>query len=156
MNIGIIVYSWSGNTLSVAKKLEEKLSATGHSVSLKEVKLTRERSQGARDFQIEVSPDVGPYEAIVFGAAVEAFSLSPVLTKYLKQIGSLEGKKVACLVTQQFPYPWMGGNRAIRQMRKLCKSKGATIVGSAVVNWAKSRRERTTAAAIERLTEALA
>ena len=29
MNIGIIVYSQTGNTLSVAKKLEEKLSATG-------------------------------------------------------------------------------------------------------------------------------
>ena len=156
MNIGIAVYSWSGNTLSVAKKLEERLSATGHSVNLQEVKLTRERKQGARDFQIGDSPDVEPYEALVFGSAVEAFSLSPVLTAYLKQIGSLEGKKVACLVTQQFPYPWMGGNRAIRQMRKLCQSKGATIVGSAVVNWAKSRRERTAAAAIERLTQMLA
>ena len=156
MNIGIVIYSWSGNTLSVAKKLEERLSAAGHSVNLQEVKLTQERKQGAREFQLEVSPDVGPYEAVVFGAAVEAFSLSPVLTKYLKQIGSLEGKKVACLVTQQFPYPWMGGNRAIRQMRRLCQSKGATVVGSAVVNWAKSHRERTTAAAIERLTQVLA
>jgi len=152
MNVGIIVYSWSGNTLFVAKKLEERLSATGHSVNLKEVKLTQERKQGERKFQLEVLPDVEPYEALVFGSAVEAFSLSPVLTEYLKRIGSLEGKKVACLVTQFFPYPWMGGNRAIRQMRKLCKSKGATVVGSGVVNWAKRRREKTTAAAVERLS----
>lgn len=151
MNIGIIVYSWSGNTLSVAKKLEEKLSAVGHSVSLKEVKLTQERKQGARDFKIEALPDIGPYEALVFGSAVEAFSLSPVLAAYLKKVDSLIGKKVACLVTQQLPYPWMGGNRAIRQMRRLCRSKGATIVGSAVVNWAKSRREKTIVMAIEQL-----
>jgi hypothetical protein len=151
MNIGIIVYSWSGNTLSVAKKLEEKLVATGRSVTLEQVTVVGERKRGAKEFQLDTVPDVAPYDAVVFGSAVEAFSLSSVLTEYLKQVGSLDGKRVACLVSQQFPYPWMGGNRAIRQMRKLCRSKGATIAGSAVVNWAKSRREKTTAAAIDRL-----
>jgi hypothetical protein len=151
MNIGVIVYSWSGNTLSVAKKLEERLAAAGHLAKLEQVTVVGERKQGAREFELESVPDVGPYDALVFGSAVEAFSLSPVLTAYLKKIGPLEGKKAACLVTQQFPYPWMGGNRAIRQMCKLCRTKDATIVGSAVVNWAKSRRETTTAAAIDRL-----
>jgi len=74
------------------------------------------------------------------------------MTRYLKQVGSLQGKKVACLVTQFFPYPWMGGNRAIRQMRKLYEAKGATVLGSGVVNWAKSRREKTTTRAIDRLS----
>jgi len=74
-----------------------------------------------------------------------------VLTAYLKKVQSLAGKKVACLVTQQLPFPWMGGSNAIRQMRGLCKAKGASIVGSAVVNWAKSRREKTMAVAIEKL-----
>ena len=46
----------------------------------------------------------------------------------------------------------MGGSRAIRQMRKLCQSKGATVVGSGVVNWVKFRREKTTARAIDRLS----
>jgi len=152
MNIGIVVYSQTGNTLSVAKKLEERLAAVGHSVRLEQVTVVGERKQGDKEFQLETSPDVGQYEALVFGSAVEAFSLSPVLTEYLKQIGSLEGKKVACLVTQFFPYPWMGGNRAIRQMRKLCKAKGATVLGSGVVNWAKCRRDKTTARAIDRLS----
>jgi len=152
MNIGIVVYSWSGNTLSVAEKLKAKLTAGGHSVTLEQVAVVGERKQGARDFQLETLPDVAPYDAVVFGSAVEAFSLSSVLAAYLKQISSLDGKKVACLVTQQFPYPWMGGNRAIRQMRKLCTAKSGTLVGSAVVNWAKSRREQTTAAAVDRLS----
>ena len=152
MNIGIIVYSQTGNTLSVAKKLEEKLSAAGHSATLEQVKVVGERKQGDRDFRLETLPDAGPYDALVFGSAVEAFSLSPVLTAYLKQIGSLQGKKVACLVTQFFPYPWMGGNRAIRQMQKLCESKGATVCGSGVVNWMRSRRERTTVEAVDRLS----
>jgi len=152
MNIGIIVYSQTGNTLSVAKKLEERLSAAGHSVNLEQVTVAGGRKQGDRDFQLEALPDAGRYNALVFGAAVEAFSLSPVMTRYLKQVGSLQGKKVACLVTQFFPYPWMGGNRAIRQMRKLCEAKGATVLGSGVVNWAKSRREKTTTEAIDRLS----
>jgi len=152
MNIGIIVYSQTGNTLSVAKKLEERLSAAGHSVNLEQVTVVGGRKPGDRDFQLEALPDVGRYDTIVFGAAVEAFSLSPVMTRYLKQVGSLQGKKVACLVTQFFPYPWMGGNRAIRQMRKLCEAKGATVLGSGVVNWAKSRREKTTTRAIDRLS----
>jgi len=153
MNIGIVIYSWSGNTLSVAERLKERLSASGHSVDLKEVKLTQERKRGEREFQLEALPDVGPYDAFVFGSAVEAFSLSPVLTAYLKKVDSLGEKKVACLVTQLFPYPWMGGNRAIRQMRKLCEAKGATICGSGVVNWAKSRREKTTTEVINRLSK---
>jgi len=152
MNIGIIVYSQTGNTLSVAEKVKEKLTVAGHTASLEKVTVAGGRKQGDRDFRLETQPDAGPYDALVFGSAVEAFSLSPVLTAYLKQIGSLQGKKVACLVTQFFPYPWMGGNRAIRQMRKLCQSKGATVSGSGVVNWAKFRRDQTIARAVDRLS----
>lgn len=152
MNIGIIVYSQTGNTLSVAKKLEEKLSLAGHTATLEQVKLVSERNRGDRDFQLETLPDARPYDALVFGSAVEGFSLSPILTTYLKQIESLQGKKVACLVTQLFPYPWMGGNRAIRQMERLCTSKGATVCGSGIVNWMRLRREKTTTNAVDRLS----
>ncbi len=152
MNIGIVVYSWSGNTLSVAEKLKEKLSVGGHSVTLEQVTVVGERKQGAREFQLETLPDVAAYDAVVFGSAVEGQVLSPVLAEYLKRVGSLDGKRVAFLVTEFLPYPWMGGNRAIRQMRKLCRAKGATIAGSAVVHWVKYRRDKTTSAALERLS----
>jgi len=144
MKIGIIVYSQTGNTLSVAEKLKEKLAIVGG------------RKSGDRTFQLETRPDVAQYDALVFGAAVEAFSLSPVLATYLRGISSLDSKRVACLVTQFFPYPWMGGIRAIRQMRELCESKGATVCGTAVVNWVGFRRAKTTALAIDRVTQALA
>ena len=152
MNIGIVVYSWSGNTLTVAEKLKEKLSAGGHSVTLEQVTVVGERKQGAREFQLETLPDVAAYDAVVFGSAVEGQVLSPVLAEYLKRVGSLDGKRVAFLVTEFLPYPWMGGNRAIRQMRKLCRAKGATIAGSAVVHTVKYRRDKTTSAALERLS----
>ena len=152
MKIGIVVYSWSGHTRSVGQGLKGLLVTAGHDADLVEIPLVGERAKGAREFEFGLLPDLSAYEGIVFGAAVEAFSLSPVMIAYLKEIKSLAAKSVACLVTQQFPFPWMGGNRAIRQMRKLCEAKGAVIVGAAVVNWAKSRREKTLAAALDRLS----
>jgi len=154
MKIGIVVYSWSGNTLSVAGKLREHLIGAGHSVELLPITVAGTRERGARKFELGPLPDLDSYEGVVFGGAVEAFSLTPVLSAYLEQMAPLAGKKVACLVTQQFPYPWMGGSRAIRQMKKICMRKGGTIVGAAVVNWAASRREKTASAAIESLGRA--
>jgi len=37
MHIGIIVYSYTGHTLSVARLLRERLSAAGHDVSLERI-----------------------------------------------------------------------------------------------------------------------
>ncbi len=156
MKIGIIVYSQTGNTLSVATKLEECLSVAGLSATLEEVKVVGGRSSGSRDFKLETLPHVEPHDVLVFGAGVEAFALSPVMRSYLEWISSLKDKKVACLVTQGFPYPWLGGNHAVRQMRRLCESKGATVSGSGVVNWMGSRRDERIAEVADRLAKLLA
>jgi menaquinone-dependent protoporphyrinogen IX oxidase len=109
MNIGLVIYSWSGHTQSVAEKLKEKLVSSGHAATLLVVKLKEERTQGSREFELDVLPNLGAFAGLVFGAAVEAFSLSPVMASYLREVQSLSGKKVACLVTQQFPYGgWAG------------------------------------------------
>jgi hypothetical protein len=54
---------------------------------------------------------------------------------YLEQIPSLEDKKIACFVTKGAPFKWTGGNRAISIMKKICESKGGTIVGTDIVVW---------------------
>jgi len=153
MKVGIVVYSQTGNTLSVATKLKEKLAAAGHSVVLEQVKLVGERKQGLRECQLEPLPDVTAYDVLVFGAAVEAFSLSPVMAKCLGQIGSLEKKSVVCLITQAFPFAWLGGSRAARQMRTLCEAKGAAVRGSAVVNWMGKGLDRRIANGVEKLSK---
>jgi len=97
-------------------------------------------------------PDIGQYDALVFGSPVQAFSLSSPMSCYLSQVESLQDKKVALLVTQQFPFPWLGGNRAIGQMKKICESKGATVFGSGIVNWSKSNREQKIVEVVDRLS----
>jgi hypothetical protein len=76
------------------------------------------------------------------------------MTGYLERIASLQDKRVACLVTEAFPYPWMGGNRAIRQMTRICESKGATVCGTGIVNWMNARREQQIVQVTDRLSGA--
>lgn len=152
MNIGIIVHSQTGHTYSVAQKLMEKLIAAGHSVNLERVTSAGTARPGAKDIQLEKRPEVDTYDALVFGAPVYGFSLSPVIASYLSQFVSLTSKKVACLVTQFFPFPWMGGNRAIGQMKEICESKGAEVLGSAVVNWSSLHRNRQIIESVDRLS----
>ena len=153
MKIGIILYSQTGNTYSVSLKLKEKLVAAGHSVDIGRLKVIGEVRPGAKDIKFETPPDTEPYDALVFGSPVQAFSLSSAMTAYLSQIKSLPDKKVAFLVTQFFPFPWLGGNRTIGQMKKICESKGATICGAAVVNWSKPSREKQIVEIVEKLSK---
>lgn len=151
MNIGMILYSQTGHTLGVAKKLQEKLSAAGHSVTLERVEVVSDVAPG-KAAEFKTIPDASKYEALVFGSPVQAFSLSQVMVEYLKQVPSLQGKKVACLITQAFPFPWLGGNRAVRQMKGACESKGATVIGSGIVNWMKKSREQQIVEVVDRLS----
>jgi hypothetical protein len=155
MNLGIVVYSQTGNTRSVALKLQEALSAAGHRVRVDEVKLAEERRQGARAFSLGSPPSVDGLDALVLGAPVEAFSLSPVMAAYLRGVPSLERARVACLVTQGLPYRWLGGIRALRQMRKLCEAKGATVLGGDVVTWMGAGLDGRIARAVGRLGDLL-
>ena len=153
MNIGIILYSETGNTYSVSQKLKEKLVKAGHSVNIERLKVIGKVNPGKKDIQFESLPDIEPYDALLFGSPVQAFSLSSTMTAYLSQIKSLQDKKVAFLVTQFFPFPWLGGNRAIGQMKKICESKAAAACGAEIVNWSNPSREKRITEVVEKLSK---
>lgn len=152
MNIGIIIYSQTGNTNSVALKLKEKLSAAGHSVGIEQIEISGELGPRATNFQLKRKPDVDTYDALVFGAPVQAFSLSPAMKSYLMQMASLKGKKVACFVTKHLPFYWTGGNQAVNKMEKICKSKDGTVCGSGVVIWSSAHRDHKITEVVEKLS----
>jgi len=142
MRIGIVVHSHTGNTLSVAQKIKEELSAAGHTVALEQVTAVNEDPSAAGNIQLKTAPEVDSYDELIFGAPVRGLSLSPVMKAYLSQLRSLSGKKVACFVTQHFPYPWMGGTRSVRQIKEICEAKGANVSQTGIVNWSHKERER--------------
>ncbi len=89
------------------------------------------------------------YEAVIFAGPVWAFSLCSVMKLYLSKLSALRGQKVGLFVTQAFKKPWLGGNKAIRQMTKVCADKGGAIVKTGIVNWNSPQREEQIAALIK-------
>lgn len=142
MNVGIIVYSHSGNTLSVAQTLENAIKCAGHTVTIARVEPENDDPQSRAPVRIKAAPDISPYDVIVFASPVHGFSLAPVMRVYLSQVSGLDGKKAYCFVTQQLKQAWLGGNRAMRQIAAACTAKGAAFMSSGVVNWSSGARDK--------------
>jgi flavodoxin len=140
-NIGIILYSETGNTLSVAERLKTALLNKGHSVSLLKVEAEKAAEGSAVPVRLTAEPDTSAFDALIFASPVQAFSLAPAMKLYLSRIASLKGKKVYCFVTQHLKKNWMGGNRSIRQIQALCKAKGAEAASGGIVHWSHAQRE---------------
>lgn len=145
MNIGIIVYSQTGHTESVAKTLARRLKDKGHNVDSKMIEIEGKVEGLVKEIRFKEIPEVSYYDAIIFATYVEAFSLSQVMKAYLKKIDDLTGKKAVMLTTQFLPFKWMGGSRAHKQMKNLLEAKGAHVLGGEDINWRKKdfgRKER--------------
>jgi len=121
-------------------------------VGIERIEISGELGPGATNFQLKTRPDVDTYDALVFGAPVQAFSLSPAMKSYLTQIASLKGKKAACFITKYLPFHWTGGNQAINKMKKICESKDGTVCGSGIVIWSSAHREKKITDVVEKLS----
>ncbi|MBN2352118.1 MAG: flavodoxin family protein [Spirochaetales bacterium] len=155
MKIGIIVFSNTGNTLSAAERLEKKLSGKGHAATLVRLMPKAGYRAGQAPTGFEELPALDRFEALVFAAPVNAFSLCLPMKEYLETIEPLRGRKTALLTTEFFPYGWMGGTRAIAMMRRACEGKGGVVCGSAIVNWSRKDRERRIEAAVDEIAGGL-
>lgn len=153
MHIGIIVYSKTGNTYSVASKLKEKLVKLGNEVELERLKVIGEDKPGKKDVTLEKIPETGKYDTIIFASPVHAFSLSAFMAACLKHVNSLKGKNVGCLMTQYFPFPFLGGNRAMRQIINICENKGASIFSTGIVNWSRPDRDKQISKIVESIAK---
>lgn len=142
MKIGIIVYSHTGTAYAVAQKLQKTLSAKGHSAEIERITQKDVKNIDKRKVELDVKPATDKYDAIIFGAPVWAFSLSPVMEAYLRQTASLKNKKVACFVTKSLPVAWTGGTKAISQMKSIIESKSAKVCGTAIAAQKNVKDER--------------
>jgi flavodoxin len=151
MRVGIIVYSHTGHTLTVAERLKERLSEIGHRVTLERLETVGPVSPSADTVELRTKPFVGGHDALVMGSPVRGGRMSAPMRSYLEQVPSLEGKRVACLVTGVFPAGW-GRNQTLAEMEQACKSKGAEVCGSGSVGWFSLRRKRRISRVVDRLS----
>ena len=142
MKIGIIVHSKTGTTYNVALKLKERLSKEGHSVEIEKLIPAGDAYPGVKNLKLKNYPKTDNYNALIFGAPVWAFSLSPVMAAYLKDISSLQNKKIACFTTMSFPFPWMGGKHTIKQMKKACEIKNGIVNETGIITGNKSQKDK--------------
>lgn len=152
MNIGIIIYSQTGNTREVALKLQEKLNEKGHQANLEEITINGKTPAQPGQFELSSAPDPGAYDALVLGSPVQAFKLNPVMEAYLDQLPEIRGKEVSFFITKQLPVKWTGGTQAIGKIRSACEKKGAVVKEAEIIFWAAGKRQESTARAIENLS----
>ncbi len=153
MHIGLIIYSQTGNTRSVAVKIQEKLNSSGHTASIDEITITGSTPAQPGKFKLKHIPDPGSYDALIFGAPVQAFSLNPVMKVYMEQLPDLTAKKVAIYVTKQLPLLQAGGTGSIARMKKACEAKGAHVAGTEIVVWAEKKREETVKKCVDNISK---
>ncbi len=141
MKIGIIVHSMTGHTYNVAEELSQKLMDKGHMVEFEKVVPANEEETNPANVELTKIPPIDSYELVIFGAPVHRFAVSAAMRVYLEQLSEMEGVMTALFVTEGFPFPFMGGNRAIGQMKKICESKGADVYETGVINWSRKTRQ---------------
>lgn len=142
MKVGIVVHSQTGHTCEVAQKLQETFLGAGNDVKVEQLRLSGGQQVPDKNSQIENFPDLDEYDVVIFGAPVQAFSLSKVMDLYLDQIPQFQDKKIALFVTKGLPFNWTGGNQAINRMKKICQSKGGIIMGTEIVRWNKEHDQK--------------
>ncbi|AWW25179.1 flavodoxin family protein [Acetobacterium carbinolicum] len=142
MKIGIIVFSKTNNTFSVAKRLRDALADKGLEVEIEQV-IPEDDAPGVKPPIVFTNkPDVSPYDVVIFASPVWAFSLAGVMAEYLEQISSLQGKRVFSFVTKQLASKITGGNKANRQIKSAVAVKDGTVEKSFIVSWKNKKREQ--------------
>lgn len=142
MKVGIIIYSKTNNTFSVASELEKRFVKLNHEASLLRISAKDDNQRISKKIQLTEIPDVTPFDVLIFASPVHAFRLSPIMQAYLNQLPTLRDKIVASFVTQAFPFAFMGGNQAIATLKAQVQLKSATLVKGLVINWFPTRKRK--------------
>lgn len=153
MNVGIIVYSYTGNTLSVAERIQSALEQKGHTATLLQVKAVDQNPNNRAPVTLSEAPDPTPYDELILAAPVNGFQLALVMQTYLKAQPKLAGKTVDAFVTHYFPKAWLGGNQTISQFKSALEANGATVRKTGVINWSSRKRESDINGLIERFSQ---
>ena len=153
MTLGIIYYSQTGNTRSVAERLKVHLESKGQSVDLQEILAEGDIQPGGKEISLKTKPPADPYQGVILASPVQAFSLNPVMKKYLSDLGSLEGKPVACFVTKQLPGAWTGARAALNYLGRAVKSRGGNLLPGGMVVWSSKHREELIDSLIDKISQ---
>ncbi len=130
----IACYSYSGNTQTVAQKLQEQINADfAHIEPVKDRWYLIKAIHAYLEKKWPIKPcttDINDYDCLIVCCPVWASRTPPGVNQYLNELENVEGKKFATLVT-------MGGNGnqiATTQIATDLESKGMEFVSRCKIN----------------------
>lgn len=128
MNVAIVIYSKTGATFNIARKIASLF--TNASINCEIIRLDSKDDLRPRLKQVSISTKVNlaPFDTIIFGTPVWAFTAAPVVPAFLNMKPDLKGKKVLNFITMGLPAKFLGGNRAQTVIDNLSSACGATVI----------------------------
>ncbi len=140
MNIGLIVYSKSGNTRQIAEKIKINIEEQNHEVEL--MNINPEKQPGffkagysaIRQKTLPItndSLDVSSYDIVFIGTPVWAGKPAPFIKTMLEKTIGLDGEKTAVFITcggGEKP-----GSDVIELMKSYAQQKGAAVMDDSLI-----------------------
>jgi len=139
MKIGIIIYSYSGNTLKVAEAIKEQLEHSGIITEINQITAVND-NPSSQAVTLDSKPNLMDYDGVILATPVRGFQIAPVMKAYLHQIEDCHKQRIYLFVTHHFALPWLGGTQTIKELRKQLNDKGAVVIGSSIINWSSKKR----------------
>ena len=141
----IVFYSKTGNTKTVAKEIAQKLN-----IESLEIIASSDDPNQIRVTLLE-SPDLTSFDDVILGSPVHGFSIPKIMRSYLDSFQNFKDKTFYLFVTHYFPFPFLGGNQCLKQIKKLIESKQGTVKHMASIEWKSKKKDIKIRTFIERI-----
>jgi NAD(P)H dehydrogenase (quinone) len=136
VNIGIFVHSQSGHTSAMGMAITKAFRDKGHEVDIQLVMPAGRAHPRMKRVELrDEIPDLSSYDAVLFGGPVWAFTASPVIRSFIKEIPSLKGKKALCFSTSGFPTAISGAQGGLKTLSVLLEEIEATVLEGEAFFW---------------------
>lgn len=155
MKIGIIIHTQSGHTAQFARAIAAKFNSVGHEAEIDLLRTVGQVSPGSKKFSIKNAPSLEQYDAILFGGPVWAFKASPVIMALLRGVIKIKNKKVLSFVTMAFPFSWLGGKQAIKEMNQELDASGGIVLPGEILHFLLKPNAQKMEQAVQRIYEKL-
>jgi len=140
MKIALVIHSKTGNTRSVADKLKETLTKINHEVTILPLSPLNPDVSKVSEVKLASMPEVKGFDALILGAPVWGFTLSPVMQYYIANTVFPPSMAVYVFVTQYFPFAFLGGSNAVRGYEKLLSVKKQKVKKAYVIGWSNQKK----------------
>lgn len=120
MNVGILVHSNTGHSMTVADALKKGIEKKHHTCDILPVNAINEVPKKApKSIVFDTFYDLKPYDFMIYAAPVWGFNLSSIMKRYLQSIELPKKQKAGFFTTHFFAFKFLGATKAIKQMQKL-------------------------------------